>query len=292
MILSRFSDLSAWAEAFAVGEFSSVLCIGRRGLSKTTTFTNALESELGPSESQPGDPWLYVSARLSPFEMYRQAFLFRDRPLLIDDVDALLKDRQAVALLKSLMQDELPRRVSWYTDSFGADEDIPHTFTTSSPVCILANDIGAVNANLEAVLDRAKVLEFNPTVDEVLTQCATWFDDEVVLQFVRDWQSFIGAGLLTMRQLKHARDFRRSTRVVVDWEADLLVQWNIDTTLIAAYRALTCPDAKTTPQRVAVFQANGGTSQATMFRHFAMLKEGRRVFGSHGRKIGRNEVGK
>jgi hypothetical protein len=272
MIVTNFDDLGAWAEAFAVGEFRGVIVVGRRGLSKTTTFTQAMAAEFGESDGNAeSSEYQIISARLSAFELYRQAYLFRDKPLLIDDVDALLADRQTVALLKALLQDELPRRVSWFSNSAGDDREIPNTFFTSSPVCILANDIGNVNANLEAVMDRCKLIEFKPSVSAVLDQCRTWFDDAEVLAFVDQWEPFIADGMLTMRQLKHAKDLRASTRVKVDWQAELLQHWGISSELIAAARVRANKALKTKAEKVAAFQALGGGSPATLYRLFKLL---------------------
>ena len=271
MEIHSFDDLQSWAEAFAIGEFSSMIVIGRRGLAKTTTFMNGLEKELGPSDGMVGAPWQAIAARLSAFELFRQAYLFKDKPILIDDVDALLRDAQTVALLKSLLQDEVPRRVSWFSAAVGGEStDIPHTFFTSSPVAILANDIGSVNANLEAVLDRAKVIEFLPPVGAVLAQAGTWFDDEEVLRFVREWEPWIGNGRLTMRQLKHASDLRKSTRVRMDWQGELLKHWGITPGLIAASKVRMNPALKTRPAKLAEFQRFGGSSKSEMYR---LLKE-------------------
>lgn len=272
MIVTSFNDLADWAGAFAVGEFRAVIVVGRRGLSKTTTFVNAMAEELGESDGKAeNSEYQIISARLSAFELYRQAYMFRDKPILIDDVDALLADRQTVALLKALLQDEVPRRVSWFSASAGEERDIPSTFFTSSPVAILANDLGAVSANLEAVLDRCKLIEFKPSVSAVLDQSRSWFDDPVVLEFVDRWEPFIADGALTMRQLKHAKDFRSTSRVKVDWEAGLLQEWGVSSELIYAARIKNNPELKTKAQKTEAFRLMGGGSPATLYRLFKVL---------------------
>lgn len=288
IIVNTFSDLRNWADAFAYGDFRAMLIVGKKGLSKTTTFVQSMTACMGESDGDPsehyvtredgervlikGAPWQMISARLSAFELFRQAYLFRDKPILIDDVDALLADRQTVALLKGLLQDEENRRLTWFSNAVGENVGIPNTFFTSSPVCILANDIGKVSEHLEAVLDRCKVVEFRPTVPEVVAQVKGWFDDAEVMAFVEEWEPFIPDGALTMRQVKHAHDLRASTRVSVDWRATLLSQWGVSAELVAAAKIKANKDLKTKAQKADEFRRLGGGSPATLYRLLGVLK--------------------
>jgi hypothetical protein len=54
---------------------------------------------------------------------------------------------------------------------------IPSTFTTSSNVILIANEWKSLNPNVRALEDRAIILHFNPSNEELHRKVAEWFRD-------------------------------------------------------------------------------------------------------------------
>jgi hypothetical protein len=206
---------------------------------------------------------LYLSGALTAFHLYMQLYQFRDQPVVIDDVDALFKDRAAVNLLKCLCNTDAQREVFWGKRTKQLDDDdIPRRFTTSSRVCILANELRHIDANLGAVLDRAFVLRFEPSAEEVHRETGTWFKDREVHEFFGNHLRLIPSP--SMRMYLHAAELKR---LGTDWRGWLLRQWTHDDPKLALVaEVLMDPTLKTTEQRVERFRHLGGGSRATYMR--------------------------
>src|SRR5204863_755023 len=106
----------------------------------------------------------YANDAVSAVGLYRMAFLNKDKALVLDDVDDLLRDRQVVALLKALGEPGENKSICWEKMNSALKADgIPTKFTTGSRICIICNDLPSVTKNIQAVLDRAKTIVFWPT---------------------------------------------------------------------------------------------------------------------------------
>jgi hypothetical protein len=106
-------------------------------------------------------------------------------PVLIDDVDSLHSDRDAVRLLKCLCQSDPNKTVSWNSVARTlAKENIPNQFQTTSKVAIIANDWQQSSKDLAALEDRAHLIHFEPDAAEVHRKVAEWFWDQEIFDFL------------------------------------------------------------------------------------------------------------
>lgn len=104
---------------------------------------------------------------------------------VLDDIDDLYRDRDAVNLLKCLCQTEGRKRLGWHLDNATLRrEQIPRAFDTSSRVCLIANEMQATNPNVEALLDRGIVVRFDPSSEELHHRAASWFWDQEIFDFI------------------------------------------------------------------------------------------------------------
>jgi hypothetical protein len=155
------------------------------------------------------------------------------------------------------------RTLYWGKQAKQLDEQgIPRRYETTSRLCILANSMARVEENLAAVLDRAFVLRFQPSVDEVHRHVGTWFPDTEIHGFVGKHLAMITRP--SIRFYRKAEDLKR---VNADWRGWLIKQWVEDEPQLAVVASvLADPSLTTAAQRVKRFAELGGGSRATFMR--------------------------
>ena len=154
-----------WVRSFcADGGLNLLIVIGPPGIAKSQIM-----KEMLPPNA------LYRSGATRTFQLYINVFQHRDQPVVIDDVDALFKDTASVNLLKCLGNTDAVKELFWGKRAKQLEEEgVPRRYRTTSRVCILANTLKAIEENLNAVLDRAFVIHFKPTVAEVHREVGKW----------------------------------------------------------------------------------------------------------------------
>lgn len=169
---------------FKNGNVRSRIVIGPNGIGKSRLYRQA------------GKGGFYVKARLTPAMLYEQAYLFRDKKIVIDDVDGMLGEKTFVSILKALMERERVRLIMWYTQNSRFERDgIPLEFHTTSPVAILLNRVpDKPNSDLTACLSRSSVILFDPTPEEVHEYVGGWFE-KVMGKENLDVYNFVGENL-------------------------------------------------------------------------------------------------
>jgi hypothetical protein len=170
--VATYSELEHYARAFAGGHLNLLMLCGNPGLGKSQCFRRAL-----------GGKVCWIDGNASAFGIYRQAHEHRNRPMVLDDVDGLYRDRQGIRLLKALCQTDRVKTVSWHTAAATRD-GIPRQFSTTSKVAIIANEWTALNADVAALQDRGHCLQFAPSAVEVHRHAAGWFWDQEIFDFV------------------------------------------------------------------------------------------------------------
>ena len=130
----------------------------------------------------------WIDGNATPFGVYCAAFVHQDKPIVLDDVDALYRDTNGIRLLKQLCQSEPSRLLGWHSDPQGLERRrVPAKFTTSSSVAIIANRWSTMNADVAALEDRGHMIMFDPPPIEIHRQAALWFRDQEVFDFVGEY---------------------------------------------------------------------------------------------------------
>lgn len=171
MKTSKYSTIQEYAKAFANKNLGLVILAGRAGTGKSQTFKQAM-----------GRHVCWIEGNASAFGLYRKLYEYRDTPVVLDDVDGLTKDRNAVRLMKSLCQTDPVKTVQWKTKAAGT-KDLPDEFRTSSHVCIICNDWQAIDKNAQALTDRGHFIEFEPTSKAVHQQARKWFKNNMIYRW-------------------------------------------------------------------------------------------------------------
>jgi hypothetical protein len=163
-----------------------VLLLGRHGTGKSESVKQALTvpaSAETPTGTGPQGA-LIVEGHMQPFGLYRQLWDYRNQPIVLDDLDRLYADPDCVRLLKPLCNTVREKRLHWLTNLTLNDGVLPPTFTTASSVILIANEWKSLNPNVRALEDRAIILHFCPSNEEVHRKVGKWFDDSEVYDFL------------------------------------------------------------------------------------------------------------
>jgi hypothetical protein len=256
LVVCTYEHLQQFVDAFARGHLNLLILVGRPGLAKSQSLRQAV-----------GGRACWVEGNATPFGMYGQLYLNRDRLVVIDDVDSLYASPAGVRLLKCLCQTDPVKRVAWQSAAAQLDRDgIPRAFTTTSKVAILANDWRTLNDNVAAVQDRGHVLLFEPTAREVHEQAGGWFNDPEVY-------AWFGAHLHLIAEpsLRHYVRAAELKRAGLDWVQGLPLKGLSPKALLVA-KLRSDPGYPSEEARAQAFVALGGGCRATYFNHARRLR--------------------
>jgi len=245
--LSSYADLIKYVDAFAEGHLNLLILIGAPGLGKSQILKKALSDDV-----------CWIDGHTTAFGMYCRLYEQRDRHVVIDDVDDLHHNPDAVRLLKSLCQSDREKSIAWNSTTRQLDQrGIPHQF--GSRTAIVANDWRCLNLDVEALEDRGHVVQFIPTPLEVHLQAAEWFDDQEVFDFIGSRLSF-----LEQPSFRHYVSTAELKRAGLDWRRAMLSRCLSGKKLIVAQLKA---DVRfvTEEERAQAFVAAGHGCRATYF---------------------------
>ncbi len=202
-----YGELERYAEAFAAGHLNLLMVCGDPGLGKSRCVRRAV-----------GDQACWIDGNASAFGVYLQAYEHRHRPIVLDDVDGLYRDRAGVRLMKSLCQTEEVKSLNWQTDAPTLGRrGIPRQYTTTSRVALLVNQWKSLNADVAALEDRGHFLVFEPSALEVHRQAGLWYWDQEVFDFVASQLHLMGRP--SLRTYVLAWELKRAG---LDWRQGIL----------------------------------------------------------------------
>lgn len=145
-INERFDFLSDFVRMVDDGTSASLLVTGEGGLGKTYTVNQALTEagreplhlesmELGTVDDN--QYFTVVKGYSTPRGLYRSLYENRNRIMIFDDCDNILKDPVALNLLKGALDSYDKRIISWNAMSSG--EDLPTSFEFKGGVIFISN---------------------------------------------------------------------------------------------------------------------------------------------------------
>jgi hypothetical protein len=141
----RFNYLDQLVRLVANGQAASCIITGEGGLGKSYTVTNALKEEglkdVTELESSADitDPTFYrvIKGYSTPKGLYKSLFENQKSVVVYDDCDSVLKDADAVNLLKGALDSFDRRLITWNTSV--PKEDLPSTFEFKGGVIFISN---------------------------------------------------------------------------------------------------------------------------------------------------------
>ena len=267
LVVATYDEFRPLVQAFADGHHESMNILGAGGVGKSETVRRIMQHTHG------GIGWTLLKGKHTPLDLYARLYQSRTKPIVLDDLDGLMRDPNNTAMLKCVCDTTPVKRVEWgsFHHAFrSTDELLPKSFDSISRVCAIANDFGTLNANLSAVQDLGVLLSFCPDALEVHHEvaCGGWFDDEEVFDFVG--QHLFLVLRPSFRLYMTARNHKKSG---VDWKSLVLrmLARETDARLLLVARLLADPkyDTQSAPEaaRESSFKQQGGGSRATYHRY-------------------------
>lgn len=241
-----------------VGVLRFLLIIGGAGLSKSQGVKRAIGNR----------PHLYLETHATAFGMYHELFKHRDLPVVIDDLDNIYNDPASVRILKCLCNTDPEKQLRWpsrHPDIVSGE--LPASFKTRSPVCLIANEWKTRNANVAAIEDRAIVVHFIPSALEIHTRSADWFDDREVYDFIGEMLPYIPRH--SMRFYNKGLELRNAAPDL--WKEWLLECMGVQEKGRAILHLIKSPAYASDAERIAAFEAAGHGSRATFYRWKKLL---------------------
>lgn len=263
--VTAYAHLELYLSKFARGELGLVLLLGRHGTGKTENVRRILSAVQGHGRSEASV--LHIEGHIQPFGLYQQLWENRNRPVVLDDLDRLYADPDCVRLLKPLCNTVREKRLHWLTNLTMNDGNLPSSFTTASSVILIANEWKSLNPNVRALEDRAIILHFCPSNQDVHQNVSGWFDDREVYEFLGKLLPMIPA--VSMRHYCKGSQLRRAG--LADWRTSLLQMVMADGRVACVLAMHHDPSLRSEEARVVRFIETTGASRATYFRIKAKL---------------------
>lgn len=178
---ARFGFTSQLVEMVATGQTASTILVGEGGLGKSYTVTKALKAAglRDVSEMEPGDivaprmAFRVVKGFSTAKGLYRMLYENRNSIIVLDDVDSLLKDPDALNLLKGALDSYDKRIISWNTNV--ADDGLPRSFEFTGGVVFISNI--RIDKIDQALRSRSMVVDLTMTMDEKIERMGTIMAD-------------------------------------------------------------------------------------------------------------------
>ena len=133
-INQRFRFLEKFTNMVLDGETVSAIVTGEGGLGKSHTIMGALEKR-GWIE---GTQYVVVKGYATPKALYGTLWEHRDKTIIFDDCDSVLKDAVSLNLLKGALDSYDKRTISWLQKGF-IDDKLPNSFEFQGNIIFISN---------------------------------------------------------------------------------------------------------------------------------------------------------
>ncbi len=164
------------------------------------------------------------NASLSAVGLFAALHSHRDKPVVLSDVDEILRSPEGRRLLAALTETREEKVIEWAKQNRALDAaGCPKDFRTKSNLLLISNDIEGLRRRIPALLSRATYRRFEPGKNEVRAAAAAWFDDPSVFDLWSLALPFIAQP--DLRTLLKARELRSAGE---DWQVEILKDADLD----------------------------------------------------------------
>jgi len=228
--IDTYKELEEYISAFNEKQLNLLIVVSKGGLGKTMLAEEILMHN-GP---------LVFNGHVTPMGMYKELYQRNseesDFICVFDDVDSLMLNKTNVALLKQLCDTREEKTIKYFTTSPNIG-DIPSEFVTRCKVLMLMNDIKTDDKNLNALLTRAHLINFNPPDSEIIDHLRSFSEDTEIIDFIETYSPI--SKNLNLRVYKRAEELKNAD---LDWKKETISILGIDpdyvevNTLLAKYK--------------------------------------------------------
>jgi hypothetical protein len=257
---TTYAELRHTARKFAQGEIPLMILVGTPGLGKTQILEEACH----------GIPFLKVDGKKGPLDLFVDLHRNIDQPVILDDVDPLLKNSDGQVLIRQLTDTKPLKGVSWGTRTTVLDNlnpPVPRHFYTRSPVCLITNKWRSTGI-FGAIESRAMLFRFDPCWTEAYQYAGTWFKDQQILDFIHG--NLAQMRRPDLRLLKQAVTLRSLGLPTQDWRQAFSHCLTVDRVEQEVRRLMALKVSNA--ERARQFVSGGFGNRATYYRRFDKIK--------------------
>jgi hypothetical protein len=262
--VESYAEFRDDVRAFGNGKYNFLMVIGWAGIGKTETALAELSEE----------DFLYVRTKLTAFEFYCQLWEAEKAGLsfvVVDDVKALFRNKDALSLLTALTETRKIKRLSWNTASVGNSrgrkdaegDEIPNSFETDMRLLLIVNEWETLGEDVRALESRGTCVIFEPTPYEVHLEVARggWFKDQEVYDAVHQYLK-----VMTKPSMRHYVAAAEQKAAGRPWRKRLL-EWVVGSEKLQQVLSLLQDSAlKSDRARAKAFEERGWGSERTFWR--------------------------
>ncbi len=159
--VTTYEELTFYIKMFKDGNADLLIIESKGGYGKSTTVDRIMQEIRH----------LKVLAHMTPLQFYISGYIYRDCPIVFDDLDTLITNKDNVALLKQFAETQKTKEISWFsTSKILKDNSIPKRYETKSRIIIICNSFDIVNKNVSSLADRGFHIIFKPTKQELMSK--------------------------------------------------------------------------------------------------------------------------
>jgi len=210
--IKTYEELRKFFKAFNDGYLNFVIVKSRGGLGKTWHAEKMIDTRNS----------LWVNGHATPLSVYMKLAEQPSRTIF-DDIDTLMANKTIVSLLKQICDTKEEKTVRYYSTAKVNGWEIPPEIKTTTKVLLICNKLNSGDENMEALLTRALVVDFEPTNFEVYAEIMKVYKERVVLDYVK--QLLPIAQDLNFRVVKVALEMLKAK---LDWQGYVRTELNVD----------------------------------------------------------------
>jgi len=143
---------------------NSTFIVGEGGIGKTFLTINSVK-ELGLKYET---DYIYINSFTTPLSLYQTLHDNRDKLIILDDIEGVLGDKKALAILRSALWESVPnKRIVTYLSTTKVMEEYQPQFEFTGQIILLANKVENKNdVHAQAFVSRTNFYELKFTFAE------------------------------------------------------------------------------------------------------------------------------
>ena len=268
MIVQTYDELRFYIEMFKNGNADLLILESSGGHGKSRLVEDVMQET----------PHLKILSHITPMQLFILGYKFKDKHIIVDDVDGLLYNEQNISLLKMFCETSDIKKVGWLsTHKMLKEEGVPLVYETKSKVIILTNDFHMLTKKIGALRDRGWFIQFKPTDKELLKkmeeiknnhgQSIGMAERQKVYDLIEKYSKFCSFSLRTfvkgLMLYKECNDGKH-----LDWKTKLLMEMGINDKLILIDKILSKHEKE--DERLNEWEENG-FSKRSYYNYKTML---------------------
>ncbi len=199
--ISKYSTLRKIIQKFKEGYFDLLIIISRGGLGKTFQAEDILLD----------DDVCEIKAHITPLGLFQYGYMYKDKKMWFDDVEALFNNDKMIGLMKQFAQTQPVKHIHYLTSKSVSvkewDEKIPKKYKTKCKVLMTCNNLKRIkDLSVLALLDRGIQVYFVPPPEEIIQYIRDNFEDvdEEIIDNLKRKRKFSIRDYIKTYQLKKA----------------------------------------------------------------------------------------